>query len=284
MFKELTCEIPGLTIAARAWGNPDAKPILALHGWLDNAASFENLAPLIHDHYIVSLDLPGHGFSSHKPLGTYLHLIDTCIDIVQIIESLGWTHFKLIGHSLGAALASLVAGALQHRVTSLILIDGLGGLITEETQCTQQFRQYLNDIKNIENKFKPTYNDFEAIITARCAVSPMTRDSARIILNRNLMQTENNTWVWRSDPRLRLASALQLTKGQTLAFLSDITAPTLLIRPVPGYPFDEKMMQWRINAIKHLVLEKIQGGHHVHLDDPKPVAELINRFFEVEDE
>jgi len=34
-------------IAGKAWGNPDGKPILGLHGWLDNAATHDNIAPLL---------------------------------------------------------------------------------------------------------------------------------------------------------------------------------------------------------------------------------------------
>jgi len=31
-------------IAAQAWGTPKNQPILAVHGWLDNSASFEILS------------------------------------------------------------------------------------------------------------------------------------------------------------------------------------------------------------------------------------------------
>ena len=54
------------------------KKILCLHGWLDNAASFNRLAPLLLDSFpvsdeqqqqpmeILALDFPGHGLSGHK--------------------------------------------------------------------------------------------------------------------------------------------------------------------------------------------------------------------------
>ncbi len=37
----------GLTYAGLEWGDPDGYPILALHGWLDNALSFSVLAPFL---------------------------------------------------------------------------------------------------------------------------------------------------------------------------------------------------------------------------------------------
>ena len=69
--RELTLDLPHLRLAARAWGDPSLPPLLALHGWLDNAASFDRLAPLLCEHFhIVALDLPGHGRSGHRPAGT----------------------------------------------------------------------------------------------------------------------------------------------------------------------------------------------------------------------
>ncbi|MCG8335651.1 MAG: hypothetical protein MJE63_14115, partial [Proteobacteria bacterium] len=53
--------------AAKRWGNKKGQKILALHGWLDNAATFDHLAPLLPEVDLVALDFPGHGFSAHRP-------------------------------------------------------------------------------------------------------------------------------------------------------------------------------------------------------------------------
>lgn len=44
--------------------------IIALHGWQDNCGTFDELIPLITTKaVIVAVDFPGHGRSSHLPVG-----------------------------------------------------------------------------------------------------------------------------------------------------------------------------------------------------------------------
>ena len=65
--RDIELQLPHIRIAAREWGDPEGEPVLAIHGWLDNAASFDTLAPLLAELHLVALDLPGHGRSQHRP-------------------------------------------------------------------------------------------------------------------------------------------------------------------------------------------------------------------------
>ena len=59
MPREHRFDLPGLALAAEIWGSPGERPIIASHGWLDNAGSFSLLAPLLPGNEIVALDLAG---------------------------------------------------------------------------------------------------------------------------------------------------------------------------------------------------------------------------------
>ena len=64
---------PKLTLRGKCWGPADGRPVLALHGWLDNASSFDLVAPALaaRGFRVVALDLAGHGLSDHRPASAF---------------------------------------------------------------------------------------------------------------------------------------------------------------------------------------------------------------------
>jgi alpha-beta hydrolase superfamily lysophospholipase len=111
----------GIEIAAKKWPAPrpdDSKErILLLHGWLDNAASFNLLAPKLNavlNREIVAIDFPGHGHSSHKSadgptqlVSEYAYYVSETLEYLKWVESesINKTDEKeviLVGHSMGA--------------------------------------------------------------------------------------------------------------------------------------------------------------------------------------
>ncbi|HAU90742.1 MAG TPA: alpha/beta hydrolase, partial [Alteromonas sp.] len=45
--------------------------VLALHGFLENAASMACLAASMSQYQYIAIDLPGHGLSDHRPTGAH---------------------------------------------------------------------------------------------------------------------------------------------------------------------------------------------------------------------
>jgi len=85
--KEIQIELPYLKLAAKQWGNPAGMPVLAIHGWLDNAGTFDHIAPLLPDLNLVAIDLPGHGLSEHRPMGTNYHFIDYIQWVCTVVDN-----------------------------------------------------------------------------------------------------------------------------------------------------------------------------------------------------
>jgi pimeloyl-ACP methyl ester carboxylesterase len=89
----------------------DAKPIIALHGYLDNSNSFKPLAPFLtkdQPYYVIAVDLPGMGFSSKIPDGIPYTLKFYLMAIRRVILHLKIGKFFFAAHSFGGIVAMTV--------------------------------------------------------------------------------------------------------------------------------------------------------------------------------
>lgn len=103
--------------------NPEAagSPVLGIHGITANHVSFESIADR-HDGPVAAFDLRGRG-QSRNVSGPY-GLRQQAADMAAAIESLGWSAARVVGHSMGAFVAVLLASTRPELVRDLTLIDG----------------------------------------------------------------------------------------------------------------------------------------------------------------
>jgi pimeloyl-ACP methyl ester carboxylesterase len=276
--RDLTIDLPNLRIAAREWGPSDGPPVLALHGWLDNSATFDRLAPELPELHLVALDLAGHGRSQHRHPSVIPHFIDWAPEMVAAADALGWGRFSLIGHSMGAGISTLVAGAFPDRVERLVLLEGVGPLAADASRAPKQLASAVDDEGRVATASRKVFPDFDAAVAARIRDSDLDREAARVLVERGTEKNEDGVR-FTHDPRLRTRSRTRLTEDQALAFLAGITCPVLAVRALQGWPFPEEIVVARLAMIQNLETAEIEGGHHVHLTHPERVAPLINRFF-----
>jgi pimeloyl-ACP methyl ester carboxylesterase len=275
---EFTIQIPGYSIAAKRWGDWKNPTVLALHGWLDNANSFDWLAEYLQkDYCVIAMDLPGHGLSSHAPEGGHYHFIDGVFTLVNVIKALKKKEVHLLGHSLGACLASIFAGVAPEYVTSLSLIEGLGPITSREEMAALQLSDYLKTQEAIAHKPQKGHTSIQNAVKARAQNGRVSLAIANQLCIRSI-EERNNHYYWRHDRRLLSPSPLKMTEMQTLVTLQNIKAKTLLILANDGFKQDASMMQKRIDAVNELSLSYVDGGHHVHMEHPKEIAHLLQHF------
>lgn len=252
-------------------------PIIYIHGWLDNSASFNLLAPLIKNHPSFALDLPGHGMSDHISPFAYYHFIDGVSQLIETINVLKLQKCILIGHSLGACLASIVAGAIPNKIEKLVLLDAIGPLTTPDSDSAIKYQLYLKQLSIIKRKKNRHYENIMQASEHRAINGHITKEHVEDIVKRGLIY-KDNSYQWRHDPRLLLPSPMRMTEAQTLTFLKEITAPTLLLNATEGFKFSREAYQLRITAVKQLTVKEIKSGHHLHIETPTLCAHLINDF------
>lgn len=276
-WQEQTFSHGELSLAVRTSGTPEGPPILALHGWRDNAATFEPLAELLPELRMHAIDLPGHGNSSWRhPEGSYT--IWSYLDVVlAVADALALERFTLLGHSMGGAVACLLAALYPERCQLVILLDSVGPLATAPEEAPGQLRRALDQQRNRKDRSKRRYPSFEAAVQARAEKG--LGFAAAATLGRRGIREDAEGWYWNTDPRLAMANPVSLTEAQITAFLQRMACPTLLVAAPEFWEQRLRMFEQRCSCIAGLQLEMLQGHHHQHLEGQvAEVATLCRRF------
>lgn len=264
-----------LRLIAQVWGDDAAPRLLALHGWLDNAGSYARLAPLLAERcQVIALELPGHGHSDHLPAGMQYHFVDYVRAVLGAIDALGMAHFHLMGHSLGAGIASLVAAARPEAVGRLLLIEGLGPVADDGHHTLRQFRDAM--ASTATGRSLRAFPSIDMAISARTMASGLPAEQARPIVERGLRKTDHG-WHWRSDARVNRPSSIRLAETQVRALLRGIESPTALLLAQPDTPYlPGARMRERADCVADIAVTHMDGGHHLHLEHPQAVAAWAN--------
>ena len=277
--KEITLETRQGRLAGLAWRRAGAPRVLALHGWLDNAASFEPLAPKLSGLDLVALDLPGHGHSEHRHPTTRYHFIDYLFNVDAALDELQWPDCHLLGHSMGGGIAGCFAAGAPGRVRSLVSLDAVGPLAGPPDRTAERLRRSL--VKNRAGVSAPRlYDSIDDMVAARRrATGYLSVQATRLICERAARAAEDGKYTWRSDPALNWVSSLLLTEEQVLDLLRNIPAPVLTLRAMPESPWLRRDdIRARLAAVPHGRHLTLEGHHHFHMDAPDDIAETIQSF------
>ena len=276
---EMRWRVHGLNLTGLTWGEPTAKPLLCLHGWFDNAASFAMLAPLLEGHYVVAPDLTGHGQSDRRSADATYQIWDDLPEVLGIVETMGWDQFDLVGHSRGAVIGSLFAASFPERVRHLVMLDAVGPEPVPEEKFPQQMRSFLDDKGRLLERDNRVFPSLEEAARVR-EEGGLGPTAARVLAQRSLRPCEGG-FTWTTDPRLRGASAVKLTRGQVDAVLGALEMPTLLLLAEEGHGGRYKQMESLAReSIPGIELEYFHGGHQFHMEPGvEQVAGRLLEFF-----
>lgn len=277
---EIRFSLPHIEVAGKVWGEPGGLPVIGLHGWLDNAATFDRIAPALDGVYLVALDLPGHGLSGHMPATGY-SLWQQAATVLQVAEDLGWERFGLLGHSMGAIISGVLAGSLPDRILGAAMIDGLMPFTSEADDAPRQMARFFNSTLQLGSKRKPVYDSVEKAVSARVlgGTTPISRDAAAALVERGLMPHDGG-WTWRTDPQLMLPSPLRFTQRHASSFIENITAPACVVLANQGVMHKHPEVLARIDAFENLTVHRVDGGHHLHLEAAAAeVAAILKDFY-----
>jgi pimeloyl-ACP methyl ester carboxylesterase len=282
LMREVGFDVPLGRIAALR--NDGRGPrVLALHGWLDNAASFLPMAPHLRELDLVALDLPGHGRSAHLQPGAEYSFSVAIATVLDVADALGWDSFRLLGHSMGAGISSLIAAACPERVERLAVIEMLGALADAPEHTASRMREAVAAQRLVADKRLRVFPDIDTAVRARLHAgrvpgSGLDEALVRLLVERGLRGVDGG-WCWSSDQRLTLPSLTRLTEAQIDDLLAGIACPTLAVFADPAQPYlPDAQRRHRVALLPRGRMLAMPGGHHLHMQQPAAVAAPIRDF------
>ncbi|XP_071447023.1 probable serine hydrolase [Hetaerina americana] len=293
-FEDITIPIPWGNVSGKWWGAANVQPILAVHGWEDNAGSFDELAPLLvsENSSFLAIDLPGHGKSSHVPLGTTYNFMDGVTLIRQIVKHYNWDKITLIGHSYGSKVTFTYSAFFPNNVLNLIGIDcARAEIIQTEDNVAQGLRTAIESALYLEEKIAqkkpPAYSMAEMIqLMQTASKGPFSKKCCEAILKRGAKESYvKGKYYFSRDPRLKALPFGRLSEEMLFACASRISCNVLQLNAKPGWGFGQseahgktlELMEMGARRFEHYFLE---GTHHFHLDTPEQVASVVKKFLE----
>ena len=279
----LTCsetdvDLRGQRIRLCSWGTPDGPCALLLHGWLDQAASWQSVAWRLAERgwYVVAPDHRGHGRSAWAPAGTSYHFTDYIVDLDHLFDLLPRPIEALVGHSMGGTMASIYAGLRPQSIRHLFLLEGLGPAAATPSDSADQLLRHLDDQRN--RRAAKTMESVDAAAKRLRRLTPaLNAELARALAVRATTTTaaEEVQWIW--DPMHRTRAAVAYDTQRHAALLQRITAPTIIVDGDRSWYQSIDGIEERASAIgtiraRHL----IHASHSIHIDAPEFLANLIH--------
>ncbi|KAL6264982.1 hypothetical protein P5V15_005074 [Pogonomyrmex californicus] len=289
--KDIQIQVPWGYIRGKWWGSADKQPIVAIHGWQDNSGTFDALAQLLPNIAILSIDLPGHGLSTHLPPGQFYYIFwDGLLTLRRIVKHYKWNKVKLLGHSLGGAISFLYAASYPDEVDVLISLDIASPSVRDVKKIATHTGEYIDKFLKYESLTLdnvPCYEYEEMIdIVEKAYEGGITNEGARILMKRGMQPAyQKNKYYFSRDPRLKVSLLGMLSLDLILEYASHIKCAYLNIRAVPGLKLEqpenyEKVLDVIKQGARKFEYHEVKGTHHVHLNDPEKIAPIIKNFLQ----
>ncbi|XP_017064640.1 probable serine hydrolase [Drosophila eugracilis] len=295
-FKEVQIPAPWGHIAGRWYGNRQERPILGIHGWLDNLGTFDRLIPLLPDYIgLLCIDLPGHGRSSSIQPGMHYSVYDYVYVIPRVMRELGWSKVSLMGHSLGGFMSFVYTSLAAHTVDMVISFEILlpRTVIPKKAVdvVAQSMERHLveEDRQGESNPQKtPSYtlSEMTKIIVKR-TINSVTPELAKHLLHRQVVKSplSPDRFFFSGDGRVKFYHLSQMEPGLAVEMTKIIKKVPFLLIKASKSSFVGVQCEVPISMLRqnnpHFELHEVAGTtHHIHLLFPEECARYVVPFIQ----
>lgn len=272
-----------LFLPAKAWGDEEYDVILLWHGLLDNAATFDNLIPLLSNNfYYVCVDLAGHGRSSNFDHPLPLNIIDHLLAQKIVCDYFQRDRYIFIAHSYSVIVSTFFTMTYPKLVSKLILLD----LIAQYPMYPRVFAEKL--IRDIDlNNLAKKRDDVQTYTFDKCIQkvadgrnhADLTRDYAESLVHRMVKEIDNEKYVFTVDKRIGFILPMDLDYILELYKLHPFQCPVLiLITTKFALNHFLKQVYNYFKTLENIKMHIVSGHHYVHLTNPERISGYITKF------
>ena len=251
-------EVDGQRVHAIDRGS--GSPVVLVHGFAGSTQDWDPVIPrLAQEHRVIAIDLLGMGFSARDDALPYGYGLWS-EQVIGVMDALGIARAAVVGHSLGGAVAAIVAGEHAGRVERLGLVAPLVPL--EPSERAWFFR--LLEVPGIGEWMLGTTDHLPNLPGFDAAYHEYARRQYRIRGTRQAL--------------LRYLRHGRDTKRLVAAYRG-ITAPTLVVQGTADDSIPLTAVRRWAPAIHEAMVRPLDGtGHWIMRDAPDELAGALLPF------
>ena len=253
-------EVNGTALSYLEAGNPDAAPLVLLHGTFWSRVWEPVLPALAGELHCLALDFPGFGYSEGE-----LEAVEAAVPalarvVLDAADALGLDTFAVAGHDIGGGVAQHLA-AHSGRVTRMVLVNAV------------MFDSWpVPAVGRFRDPALRAATSTEELLAARTRTMQLTVD-------RTLSNEEIDAYVfpWRSPARARswMAMAAAADSRYTLELVESLKAAAVPTRLIWGRNDDFQKVSFARRYVMEVPssdLIEVAGKHIPMEDSPREIA------------
>jgi esterase len=266
-------------------------PVLLLHGLLGSKRNFASLGTslsdlLVNKRPILALDLRNHG--DNIDFRTDMSYEAMAMDVLAFLDAYNHKQVVLVGHSMGAKVASTLALLYPDRVAGLVVLDMAPVTYSNDDVAWKAVRDILHVLADLDITSCKTKRDVDLLLR------PTIPDPAlRAFVLTNLQQ----------QPNVSSSSSASNTCSSHLSWKIPLTWMREELPTLAGFPEVTNSRQYEGDAffihggqskfVRNIHLSRIAAlfpnhmlttirgsGHWVHAEAPDAVLTLLKRYLD----